>query len=171
MNSRLTSALHSLKSNEDSPRWARKEKFVISLPLHDETRLMPSDAIINLSCFMLLMNNPTETMTMTNKPRDNNICKLSVRALISSGEHPEAMQTGSCGRSHNYHIVISLVLLVVLCNSFREAMLLSTEFRAHLSPDDDDNDDDGSTSSSPTRFSINFKLEDTRGVLQRLSQS
>lgn len=50
-------------------------------------------------------------------------CKLSVRALIS-GEHPEAMQTGSCGKSHSYYVVISLMMLLSLCNYLRKELFL-----------------------------------------------
>ena len=97
----------------------------------------------------------------------NNFFKPSVRALIS-GEHPEAMQTGSCGKSRSYCIVICFVLLTIVYNYIRQAMFLSSSSSSlfgvpSLPP---------SRGLSPAKFLINFKLEPKQGVctkFQRIS--
>jgi hypothetical protein len=107
------------------------------------------------------------------KTRDNNFRKLSVRALIS-GEHPEAMQTGSCGKSQSYYVVITLMMLITVCNYIRKELFLSSTssslspLRWSCAPSTD-------SSIFPPKdfaFLINFKLESTEGVypqFQRIS--
>jgi hypothetical protein len=53
-------------------------------------------------------------------------CKQSVRALIFTENQPEAMQTGSCGKSQSYYVVISLIILIAACNFIREEIHLSS---------------------------------------------
>lgn len=53
-------------------------------------------------------------------------CKQSVRPLIAGAEHPEAMQTGSCGKSQSYYVLISLIILIAACNFIREQIFLSS---------------------------------------------
>lgn len=92
---------------------------------------------------------------------------LNVRALIS-GEHPEAMQTGSCGKSRSYHIVVCFVLLTIVYNYFRKVLFLQSSSSSLLGvpsllP---------SCGLSPAKFLINFKLEPKEGVctkFQRIS--
>lgn len=114
------------------------------------------------------LNNPYNARVATLwKTRDNNFCKLSVRALIS-GEHPEAMQTGSSGKSHSYYIVISLVLIITLYNYIRKELLLSSSPPWLQWPCGDSSSSsclppkDGSSSAT---FLINFKLETAEGVV------
>lgn len=125
----------------------------LSLPL------LAYKVIINLSC-SVKANNPSW---------DNNFSKLSVRALIS-GEHPEAMQTGSCGKSQSFYIIISLTMLITLWNFVRKELFLSASpqfsssspcvpFRVLSNPPLKD----GGGSSSTVSV-INFKLESEEGV-------
>ncbi|CRL03849.1 CLUMA_CG016979, isoform A [Clunio marinus] len=94
-----------------------------------------------------------------------------LRALIS-GEHPEAMQTGSCGKSPSYYIIISLMLLIILSNIAHKELFLSLpKSSLELKPSHRYSHAQKSSTISPrkyglssTAFLINFKLESTEGV-------
>ena len=102
------------------------------------------------------------------KTRDNNFRKLSVRALIS-GEHPEAMQTGSCGKSQSYYVVISLMMLITVCNYIRKELFLLPSSSSSRWPNSNPSASPPNDAPS-TVFLINFKLLSKEGVYTKIQE-